>query len=97
MFDFPVKASFNRTIPKTKCYEKLAINSAYKNVFVNEIVRIVWRNKLSITSFLLKNRERYMVCMGFKNLEDQTISEYFQDRLDGVRRAPVGGRRFDAG
>mgnify|MGYP000171338075 CR=1 FL=1 len=119
MLDFPVKTFFNRTIPKAKFYEKLAINSALKNVFVNEIERIVWRNKLSAATlnvregsrvleievleivlksealneaalklidqgipyhilFLLKNRERYMACMGFKDLEERTISEYFK-------------------
>lgn len=47
MQDFPQKTFFNKPIPKAKFYEKLPVTQAIKNCFVNEIEKIIWRNKLS--------------------------------------------------
>ena len=47
MLDFPEKTFFNRVIPKAKFYEKLPVTQAVKNCFVNEIEKIIWRNKFS--------------------------------------------------
>lgn len=120
MLDFPETTLFNRIIPKAKFYEKLTLKPALRNIFINEIGRIVWRNKLSPitlnvreggrvreievleitlksnalndaalkvidkgipyhTLFLLKNDEElYIACMGFKDFESQSVSEYFK-------------------
>lgn len=50
MIDFPASTFFNKTISKTKFYENLTLKPTIKNLFVNEIERIVWRNKLSPTT-----------------------------------------------
>ena len=47
MLDFPEKTFFNKPVPKAKFYEKLDVKPALKKVFVNQIEKIVWRNKLS--------------------------------------------------
>ena len=47
MLDFPKKTFFGKAIPKAKFYEKLAVSSVVKRAFVNDIVQIVWRNKLA--------------------------------------------------
>lgn len=119
MLDFPEKTFFNKPVPKNKFYEHLDVKPALKKVFVNQIEKIVWRNKLSPATlnvqpgtrvqellvfeitlktrpldeaalklidkgipyhilFLLKHDDLYMVCMGYKDLSDKTISQYFK-------------------
>ena len=43
----PEKTFFNKPVPKNKFYEKLDVKPALKKVFVNQIEKIIWRNKLS--------------------------------------------------
>lgn len=119
MQDFPETTFFNGTIPKTKFYHKLDVKPAVRNIFVNEIEKIVWRNKLSHTTlnvqagsrvheiqvleiiqkkaalnesilklvdkgiyyhilFLLRHDNLYLACMGYKELETRTVSEYYK-------------------
>lgn len=119
MLDFPTKTFFNKPVPKNKFYEKLDVKSALKKVFVNQIEKIVWRNKLSPATlnvqpgtrvqeiqvfeislksspldeaalklidkgipyhilFLLQFDGLYMACMGYKDLSDKSISQYFK-------------------
>ena len=119
MLDFPEKTFFNKPVPKAKFYEKLDVKPALKKVFVNQIEKIVWRNKLAPATlnvqpgtrvqelqvfeislrsspldeaalklidkgipyhilFLLKHDDLYMACMGYKDLADKTISQYFK-------------------
>ena len=47
VFQYPEKAYFNRTIPKTKFYENANINKSVKDAFVSQIQQIVWAYKLS--------------------------------------------------
>lgn len=47
VFQYPEKAYFNRTIPKTKFYENSNINKSVKDAFVSQIQQIVWAYKLS--------------------------------------------------
>lgn len=47
LFQYPEKAYFNRTIPKTKFYENANINKSVKDAFVSQIQQIVWAYKLS--------------------------------------------------
>lgn len=115
----PEKTFFNKPVPKNKFYEKLDVKPALKKVFVNQIEKIVWRNKLSPATlnvqpgtrvqeiqvfeislksspldeaalklidkgipyhilFLLKHDDLYMACMGYKDLTDKSISQYFK-------------------
>ncbi len=115
----PEKTFFNKPVPKNKFYEKLDVKPALKKVFVNQIEKIVWRNKLSPATlnvqpgtrvqailvfeitlksspldeaalklidkgipyhilFLLQFDGLYMACMGFKDLADKSISQYFK-------------------
>ena len=119
MLDFPEKTFFYKPVPKNKFYEKLDVKPVLKKVFVNQIEKIVWRNKLSPATlnvqpgtrvqellvfeitlktrpldeaalklidkgipyhilFLLKHDDLYMACMGYKDLSDKTISQYFK-------------------
>ena len=126
----PEKTFFNKPVPKNKFYEKLDVKPALKKVFVNQIERIVWRNKLSPATlnvqpgtrvqeiqvfeislksspldeaalklidkgipyhilFLLKHDDLYMACMGYKDLSDKTISQYFKTDWMSLDELPL--------
>jgi hypothetical protein len=46
-YQYPEKALVNRTIPKTKFYEKASITKTVKDAFIKQIQNIVWAYKLS--------------------------------------------------
>lgn len=130
MLDFPEKTFFNKPIPKAKFYEHLDVKPSLKKVFVNQIEKIVWRNKLSPATlnvqpgtrvqellvfeitlktrpldeaalklidkgipyhilFLLKHDDLYMACMGYKDLSDKTISQYFKTDWMSLDELPL--------
>ncbi len=47
LYQYPEKALINRTIPKTKFYEKASITKTVKDAFISQIKNIVWTYKLS--------------------------------------------------
>ena len=47
MLGLPKSTEFNRRIPKQKFYENLSVTPALKQIFVNEIKAIYWRNKIA--------------------------------------------------
>lgn len=47
MFDLPRSTEFGKRIPKQKFYDNLGVNAELKRVFVEQIDRIVWRNKIA--------------------------------------------------
>lgn len=58
MIDFPVKTACNIILPKKTFYEKLTFTSAQKKLFVQEIEKIIWRNKLSSSTLTLQPGNR---------------------------------------
>jgi len=46
-YQYPEKALVNRTIPKSKFYEKASITKTVKDAFIGQIQNIVWAYKLS--------------------------------------------------
>jgi hypothetical protein len=47
LYQYPEKALVNRTIPKTKFYEKANITKTLKDAFIRQIQNIIWAYKLS--------------------------------------------------
>lgn len=47
LFDFPKKAYFGKTIPKTKFYEHGNVSSKLKDLLINQVERITWLYKLA--------------------------------------------------
>ena len=47
LFEYPAKAKFGRTVPKSKLYENAKINTKLKDKFVKQIDKIVWQYKLA--------------------------------------------------
>lgn len=47
MFNLPKTTVVDKSIPKVKFYEKTKANSKLKQLFINDIEQIIWKNKLS--------------------------------------------------
>ena len=50
MLGLPESTEFNKRIPKQKFYDNLEISPALKQVFVDQVKAIYWRNKLATTT-----------------------------------------------
>lgn len=57
MFGFPASTEFNKRIPKQKFYEHINIKATLKQIFVEQIRLIYWRNKLAATTLNLAEGE----------------------------------------
>jgi hypothetical protein len=58
MIDFPDSTACNTLLPKKTFYERLSFTAAQKNLFVHEIEKIIWRNKLSASTLNLQPGKR---------------------------------------
>ena len=58
MIDFPDSTFCNHILQKKKFYEKLSCNAGQKSLFVQEIEKITWRNKLSASTLNLQPGKR---------------------------------------
>ena len=47
LFAYPKQAEFDRTLPKNKIYEHSGANTRLKDLFVEQVEKIVWRYKLA--------------------------------------------------
>ena len=53
MLGLPKSTEFNKRIPKQKFYENLSVTPALKQVFIDQIKVIYWRNKVAATTMNL--------------------------------------------
>lgn len=53
MFGLPKTTEFNRRIPKQKFYENISVSSKLKQLFIDQIKVIYWRNKVAATTMNL--------------------------------------------
>lgn len=58
MLGLPKSTEFNKRIPKQKFYENIAVTSAMKKAFVEQIRIIYWRNKIAVTTLNLASGEQ---------------------------------------
>lgn len=58
MLGLPKSTEFNKRIPKQKFYENIAVTSAMKKAFVEQIRIIYWRNKIAATTLNLAAGEQ---------------------------------------
>lgn len=59
MFAYPVKAEFNRVLPKSKIYANAKPSKRVKALFVSQVEEIVWQYKLSRDTVNLPPRDGY--------------------------------------
>ena len=50
MIGLPKSTEFNKRIPKQKFYENMEISSVIKQIFVEQIKMIYWRNKIAVST-----------------------------------------------
>ena len=50
MIGLPKSTEFNKRIPKQKFYENMEISPVIKQIFVEQIKMIYWRNKIAVST-----------------------------------------------
>lgn len=58
LIDYPVKAKFGRTLPKSKIYEHSGASARLKALFVEQVEQIVWQYKLAPETINLPAKPR---------------------------------------
>ena len=53
MIGLPKSTEFNKRIPKQKFYENMEISPVIKQIFVEQIKMIYWRNKIAVSTTIL--------------------------------------------
>ncbi|MBF8984656.1 DUF4391 domain-containing protein [Lutibacter sp. B2] len=83
MLGLPESTVVNRTIPKSKFYDKTSINSKVKDLFVKEISNITWKNKISKDTINLEPTEAVKEIEVFEiNLKENRFSKDILKHID---------------
>lgn len=90
VFQYPEKAYFNRTIPKTKFYENASINKSVKDAFVSQIQQIVWAYKLSPETINLSATKSLLEIQVFNiHLKEPDLNESVLLSIDKAIPHPI--------
>ena len=79
MFNLPKSTIVNKIIPKVKFYEKTGANSKLKQLFIDDIEQIIWKNKLSKDTInlqegnIVKEIEVFEINLKHKNLSKDVL------------------------
>ena len=77
--ELPKSTEFNKKIPKQKFYENLEISPALKKIFIEQVDKILWSNKIASSSTnladgnLVKEIEVFEVSLKNPNLDDELL------------------------
>lgn len=77
--ELPKSTEFNKKIPKRKFYENLEISPALKKIFIEQIDKIIWSNKIASSTTnlaggdLVKEIEVFEVFLKSPNLDDELL------------------------
>lgn len=83
MLGLPKTTEFNKRIPKQKFYENLEISPVLKEVFVDQVKTIYWRNKIATTTLNLAPGTNVTEIEVFEvKLNDQTLDEGMLRQMD---------------
>jgi len=75
--ELPKSTEFNKKIPKQKFYENLEISPSLKKIFIEQIDKIIWSNKIASSTTnlaggdLVKEIEVFEVFLKSPNLDDE--------------------------
>jgi hypothetical protein len=90
IFQYPEKAYFNRTIPRTKFYENANINKSVKDAFVSQIQQIVWAYKLSPETINLSATKSLLEIQVFNiHLKEPDLNESVLLSIDKAIPHPI--------
>ena len=77
--ELPKSTEFNKKIPKQKFYENLEISPALKKIFIEQVDKIIWSNKIASSTTnladgnLVKEIEVFVVFLKSTNLNDELL------------------------
>ena len=77
--ELPKSTEFNKKIPKQKFYENLEISPALKKIFIEQVDKIIWSNKIASSTTnlaggdLVKEIEVFEVFLKSPNLDDEIL------------------------
>ena len=77
--ELPKSTEFNKKIPKQKFYENLEISPSLKKIFIEQIDKIIWNNKIASSTTnladgnLVKEIEVFEVFLKSPNLDDELL------------------------
>lgn len=112
MIGLPVSTEFNKRIPKQKFYENIAVTSAMKKAFVEQIRIIYWRNKIATTNLNLVAGEQvteievFEVRLSAPELDESVLHQIDREipyhilfllEYEGKYRAVIGYKEVAAG
>ena len=90
MFAFPVKAEFNRVVPKIKIYANAKTSKRVKGLFVAQVEEIVWKYKLSRNTINLPPRDGYNEIQVFEiKLKDDELAPEVLSVIDRAIPYPI--------
>ena len=79
MLKFPESIAFGRRIPKQKFYENLDVSPEIRRLFVSQIRRVVWENKLSVQTMNIspgqevEEIEVFRILLSGEELDDRVL------------------------
>ena len=77
--ELPKSTEFNKKIPKQKFYENLEISPSLKKIFIEQVDKIIWSNKIASSTTnlaggdLVKEIEVFEVFLKSPNLDDELL------------------------
>lgn len=77
--ELPKSTEFNKKIPKQKFYENLEISPALKKIFIEQVDKIIWSNKIASSTTnlaggdLVKEIEVFEVSLKNPSLDDELL------------------------
>ena len=77
--ELPKSTEFNKKIPKQKFYENLEISPSLKKIFIEQIDKIIWSNKIASSTTnladgsIVKEIEVFEVFLKSPNLDDELL------------------------
>lgn len=77
--ELPKSTEFNKKIPKQKFYENLEISPSLKKIFIEQIDKIIWNNKIASSTTnladgsLVKEIQVFEIFLKSPNLDDELL------------------------
>jgi hypothetical protein len=90
MFAYPPQTSFNRVVPKAKLYAHTTVTRRVKDLFVEQVSEVVWRNKLSPETLNLPARGAFQEIQVFELvLRTPDVDEAVLQTIDRAIPFPI--------
>lgn len=90
LFDYPKKAFFGKTIPKTKFYEHGNVSNKLKELFVKQVDQIIWLYKLSPETINISSTQEVPEIQVFEiKLKGDDLSEDILLCIDRAVQYPI--------